>query len=353
MIFICGMNIETFAALRIYAKRKIAKDELLDSDKLFSYIREDRSMPGQSVIDIEFNNQQDFLEALGMRDDDIWFYQMMTGPYSEYEFLDHYSAIEDFMTGYGFYFSLDEENKDLLSEISKAILPMKVDFEDDEYRKELSEKLIENFGKQIKYVVEDYVDEKNRAFKISLEKVINKEMDEYFAELGIDAYGEGFRITVADLLALYINENAIHLPLKELLERVFRRRESPGGWQEDFYAYEDPDDFDSSGFNRTANRFCSDILETIEEEGEEEGVGIKDFTDMTSRILKKFKQEQYYFLPKDPKKETRFKIEGFKFPEMKVVVTLSKGLKQKTILVSEQNFYNLLYQPSLFSLDEI
>ena len=169
----------------------------------------------------------------------------------------------------------------------------------------------------------------------------------------IDAYSEGFRITVADLLVLYLNENAIHLPLKELLERVFRRRESPGGWQEDFYAYEDPDDFDSVSFNRTANRFFSDILETIEEEGEEEGVSFKDFTDMTSRILKKFRQEEYYFLPKDAKKETRFKIEGFKFPEMKVVVTLSKGLKQTTITVSEQNFYNLLYQPSLFSLDEI
>lgn len=352
------MNIETFTALRNYAKRKITKDELLSSDKLFSYMREDRSMPGQSVIDIEFNGQQDFLEALGMRDDDIWFYQMMTGPYSEYEFLDHYSAIEDFMEGYGFYYTLDEENKELLSEISKAILPMKVNFKDDEYLKELSGKLMENFGKQIKYVVEDYVDEKNNAFKISLEKVINKEMDEYYAELGIDAYHNGFRITVADLLALYINENAIHLDLKELLERVFGRREAPGGWQEDYYAYEDPDDFDSSSFNKTANRFFSDILETIEEEGEEEGVTIKDFTDMTSRILKKFRQEEYYFLPKDSKKETRFKIEGFKFPEMKVVVTLSKGLKQQyikqsTVYLSEQNFYNLLYQPSLFSLDEI
>lgn len=107
------MNYETFRSLRNYAKRKITKDELLSSDKLFSYMREDRSTPGQSVIDVEFNNQQDFLEALGMREDDIWFYQMMTGPYSEYEFLDHYSAIEDFMTGYGFYYTLDEENKEL------------------------------------------------------------------------------------------------------------------------------------------------------------------------------------------------------------------------------------------------
>ena len=347
------MNYETFRSLRNYAKRKITKDELLASDNLFSYMREDRSTPGQSVIDIAFHNQQDFLESLGMRDDDVWFYQVINSPYNGYEFIDHYSSIEDFMEGYSFYYTLDEENKELLSEISKAILPIKVNFEDDEYRKELSEKLMENFGKQIKYIVEDYVDEKNLAFKISLEKVINKEMDEYFTELGIDAYSEGFRITVADLIALYINEGDLHISLKELLEKIFGRREAPGGWQEDFYTYEDPNDFDSVSFNRTANRFFSDILETIEEEGEEEGVSFKDFTDMTSRILKKFRQEEYYFLPKDPKKETRFKIEGFKFPEMKVVVTLSKGLKQKSILVSEQNFYNLLYQPSLFSLDEI
>lgn len=347
------MNYETFRSLRNYAKRKITKDELLGSDKLFSYMREDRSTPGQSVIDVEFNSQQDFLETLGMRDDDVWFYQMVNSPYSEYEFMDHYSAVEDFMGGYGFYYTLDEENKELLSEISKAILPMKVNFEDDEYRKELSEKLMENFGKQIKYVIEDYVYERNHSYKTSLEREINKEMDEYFAELGIDAYSEGFRITVADLIALYIEEGELHISLKELLERIFSRKESPGGWQEDYYAYEDPNDFDSLGFNRTANRFFSDILDTIQEEGEEEGASFKDFTDMTYRILKKFKQEEYYFLPKDPKRETRFKIEGFKFPEMKVGVTLSKGLKQKTILVSEQNFYNLLYQPSLFSLDEI
>ena len=93
------MNYETFRSLRNYAKRKITKDELLDSDKLFSYIREDRSMPGQSVIDIAFHNQQDFLESLGMRDDDVWFYQVINSPYNGYEFIDHYSSIEDFMEG--------------------------------------------------------------------------------------------------------------------------------------------------------------------------------------------------------------------------------------------------------------
>lgn len=347
------MNLETFSALRNYGRRKITKDELLGSDRLFSYMREDRSTPGQSVISIEFNNQQEFLEALGLSEDDVWFYQMINSPYSDYEFIDHYSSTEDFMEGYSFYYVLNDENKELLSEISKAILPMKVDFSDDEYRKELSKVLIDNFGKQIKFVIEDYISEKNHAFQVSLSKAMNKEMDEYFDELGIDAYNDGFRITVADLIALYINEGSIHLPLEELLNNLFSKREAPGGWQEDYYAYEDPDDFDSESFNRYANRIFTEILDTIQEEGEEEGISFKDFTDMTSRILKKFRQEEYYFLPKDTKKETRFKIEGFKFPDMKIMVTLQKGLKQTTISLSEDNFYNLLYQPTLFKLDEI
>lgn len=347
------MNYETFRALRSYAKRKITKDELLSSDDLFSYMREDRSTPGQSVISVEFKNQQEFLEALGLSEDDVWFYQVINSPYNDYEFIDHYSSTEDFMEGYSFYYTLNDENKELLSEISKALLPMKVDFSDDEYTKELSRVLMDNFGKKIKYVIEDYVYEKNHAFQRSLSTAMNKEMNEYFDELGIDAYRDGFRITVADLIALYINEGDLHISLKELLERIFGRKQAPGGWQEDYYAYENPDDFDSESFNNTANKIFTEIYETIQEDGEEEGISFKDFTDMTSRILKKFRQEEFYFLPKDSKKETRFKIEGFKFPDMKIIVTLSKGLKKKTLSLGEQNFYNLLYQPSLFSLDEI
>ena len=88
-------------------------------------------------------------------------------------------------------------------------------------------------------------------------------------------------------------------------------------------------------------------------ENSAEGANIDDFTEMTSRVTKKFNQDEWNVLPKDPKKQTRFKIEGFDFPEMKVRVSLSKGLQQKTVALSEDNFYNLLYQPTLFNLDEI
>jgi hypothetical protein len=148
-------------------------------------------------------------------------------------------------------------------------------------------------------------------------------------------------------------ENAIHIPLKQLLEKVFESDKQYFGWNDDIYEYANDDDFDSVSFNKYAGRILDSILDRIVDAGEELGVDINDFTSMTARIEKKFKTGEWYILPKDTTKQTRFKVVGFEFPNMKISVLLQKGLKQKIVSLSEQNFYNLLYQPSLFSLDEI
>jgi hypothetical protein len=151
-----------------------------------------------------------------------------------------------------------------------------------------------------------------------------------------------------------MEHNAIHLSLRDLLEKVYSESsDAPGGWSNDWYNYTDDDEFDKISFNQYANGQLNQMLETIEEEGEEEGVEFEDFVALTDRITKKFNQGEYYFLPKDPKKETRFKIDGFEYPSMKITVTLQKGLKQTTVKLSEENFYHLLFQPSLFNLDAI
>lgn len=348
------MNIETFSALRNYAKGKIDRSELMDSSDLFSNVSGRNRIPGDDIIDIEFPNEEEFLRALGLHDDDIWFYQTINSPYGGgYEFMDSYSVNSDFEDGYRVYYELNDENKELLSQISKSILPMKVDFESEEYRQKLSEKLLQNFRKQTDDILEDYRDTLNYSYNKKISEVMTEEMDEYFSELGINAYREGFNITVADLISLYLQEGYIHLPLKKLLENIFNRKNAPGNWLDDAFNYDSSSYFDSISFNDYTSSKLNQIMEIIEESGEEEGVSIKDFTDMTERVSKKFMQGKYYFLPKDPKKETRFKIEGFEFPQMKVVVTLSKKLQKRTISLSEQSFYNLLYQPSLFNLDEI
>jgi hypothetical protein len=347
------INIETFAALRNYAKGKIDAHQLMDADKLFDSIKEDYRNPAESIIRIDFNNKEDLLRTLGLSDDDIYFYLSVTNPYDSYDFIDGYYAQEEFKDGYGVYYLLDEENTNTLSQISRAILPKKVDFADTEYLQELSSVLLQNFKRETENIIDDYVAEKNIQMNREAYKVVEKELQDYIDSLGFEVTNSGLRISVGELINLYLMNNAIHVPLKKLLENLFESDKQHFGWNDDIYEYANDNDFDSVSFNKYAGRILDNILDRIVDAGEELGIDINDFTAMTARIEKKFKTGEWYILPKDTTKQTRFKVEGFEFPNMKISVSLQKGLKQKTVLLSEQNFYNLLYQPSLFSLDEI
>jgi hypothetical protein len=240
-----------------------------------------------------------------------------------------------------------------LSQIARAILPKKVDFGDAESLKELSAVLLQNFKREIENIIDEYASEKNYQMNGEAYKVVEKELKDYTDSLGFEVTDTGLRISVGQLIHLYLMENAIHLPLKKLLEKVFESDKQYFGWSDDIYGYANDNDFDSVRFNKYAGQILDNIIDRIVDAGEEEGVDINDFLAMTARIEKKFETGKYYFLPKDKTKETRFKVEGFEFPNMKISVGLQKGLTEKTVSLSEQNFYNLLYQPSLFSLDEI
>ena len=345
--------LDTFIALRNYVRGKINAYELEDADELFTEVREDRQNRGQSKINVEFKNEEKFLEVMGLSDDDSWFYRVINSPYSDYEFMDYYSAKEDFENGWGLYYNLNDDNKEKLAQISKIILPIKVDFDSEQFRNQLSEKLLTNFRRETEDIISDYQSERNSEARTSARDSVNKEFDEFLDQLGFESYGDGFRTTVANLMMLYLKENKIHLSLEDLIDDIVRNITSPGGWADDTYQYMNDDNFDTESFNNYTSRKLDDILEKLEDGPGEDGVTVQDFTEMTDRITKKFEQDKYYNLPKDAKKETRFKIEGFEYPSMKVVVILQKSFKHKKVKLSEDNFYNLLYQPTLFNLDEI
>lgn len=345
--------LDTFIALRNYVRGKINAYELEEADELFSDVREDRQNRGQSKITVEFDSEEKFLETMGLSDDDNWFYRAINSPYSDYEFMDWYSAKEDFENGWGLYYVLNDENKEKLEQISRIILPIKFDLDSEQFRNQLSEKLLTNFRSETEDIISDFQTERNYEARANARDSVNKEFDDFLDQLGFESYGDGFRTTVANLMMLYLKENKIHLSLEDLIDDIVRNVTSPGGWAEDTYQYMNDDNFDRDSFNNYTSKKLDDILEKLEDGGTDEGVTVQDFTAMTDRITKKFEQDRYYNLPKDAKKETRFKIEGFEYPGMKVVVILQKGFKQKKVKLSEDNFYNLLYQPTLFNLDEI
>jgi hypothetical protein len=344
--------LDTFIALRNYVKGKIDSYELKESDDLIYRVIEDRQNRGQSEIVLSFDREDEFLKFLGLHEDDIWFYQVVNSPYSDYEFIDSYSVKEDFENGEGLYYSLDEENEEKLADISRIILPMKVDFNNENFRSQLFKKLLTNFKDDTEDILYDFQLERNREMRITAQNSINKEMMDYLDKFDFNEFGnDGFKTTVANLIMLYVRENAIHFSLKELIKRITENSSVPGNWLDNQYEFQDDGNFDKESFNSYTSSKLDKILEKLEDS--EEGVTIQDYTEMTQRITKKFEQDKYYNLPKDLKKETRFKIDGFLYPAMKVVVTLSKGMKQRKVKLSEDNFYNLLYQPSLFNLDEI
>jgi hypothetical protein len=342
---------ETFVALKDYVKGKIQKWELEDSDPDIYHVREDRSNLGQSVIKLGFNDDK-FWKSVGLHEDDVWFMKMINSHYSDYEFMDSYSVKEDFSNGYTIFYELNDDNIEKLKLISRYIFPKKFDLENEEFRSDFAEKLLTSFKRQTQDILDDYQNEKNREMTRVAQERIGKELDNYFNEFGFTYIPDDeFTTTVANLIMWYIRENAIHEPIEKLLPKIFSSsRISVGGWQENSYEYQDSKEFDSVSFNNYVERKLDEIIERIED-GADSDFDVKDYVAMVDRISKKIEVGKWHNLPK--KKDVRFYIENFEMNPNKVVVKLSRALQQRELKLSEENFYHLLYQPTLFNLEEI
>ena len=81
-----------------------------------------------------------------------------------------------------------------------------------------------------------------------------------------------------------------------------------------------------------------------------------EFLKIIEKINKKFQtghKGATYVLPKDKTQKVTFRITGFDIPNSKIIVLLRKGLKQRELKLSADNFYKLLYQPELFEFGEL
>jgi hypothetical protein len=337
--------------LKDYSRGKIQKWELVDSDPDIYHVGEDRSNRGQSTIKLGFNDDK-FWGRVGLNDDDVWFMNAINSPYSDYEFIDSYSIKEDFRNGYSIFHELNEDNIEKLQRISRYIFPKKFDLENDEFKSGLSEKLLSSFKNETQDILDDYQSEKNREMTQVAQESIEKELTNYFNDFGFTyVAGDEFTTTVANLMMWYIKENMVHVPIAELLPKIFQTNKiDVGGWLDNSYEYQDSEKFDSDSFNNYVGRKLDDIIEKIED-GYDDDANIQEYIDMVDRLSKKFQLNKWFNLPK--KREVRFAIENFEMNPNKVVVRLQKDLKQRTLKLSEENFYHLLYQPTLFNLEEI
>lgn len=346
--------LDSFYGIKDFIKGKINAYQLQDIDPNIERVRTNTQNLAQSEITIEFDDDVKFFDLFDISENDVWFMKMINSYYSDYEFLDYYSVKEDFLNGYTIFGHFDEENIEKLEQINRLIYGKKFDLEDEDFRKGLANKMFDAFNFPTQDILNDYQSEKNTEMSQVARKSINQEVDDYFKTFDFEFIPyDGLKTTAANLVMWYIRTNSVHLTIEELLKKIFdTNRGNLGGWHDNSYEFQNDEYFDNESFNRTVSRNLDKILESIEDDFEWEGFDLNSYLQMVDRITKKYDFERWYNLPKKPQ-DVRFQIVAFYKNPNKIEVKLSKGLKQRSLKLSEENFYNLLYQPTLFNFEEI
>jgi len=341
--------------LREFSRGRIDSSELEKLDDSILDVKVKDPL-GQSIVIIDFKNDENLFKILELNEDDQWFLPMVTSHYTNYEFMDSYQVEEDFKEGYTIYGELNETNIELLKQIAELILPQKkFDLNNDEYRIELSKTLLSLFEREIDSILSDYHAEKEHEMSKTARESITKDFNDFFESIGFKVYRDYDEIatTVANLLMWSAKLNLHKVDAISLFRQIvdYNGNGALGGWSENSYEFQDSDNFDSDSFNNYTEKQLESILEKIEESEELGGDAIKNFLDFRNRILSKFDLQKWYKLPKD--KKVSFRVEGFDRENMKVIVRLEEQFKgYRNVKLSEDNFYNLLYQPELFKFGE-
>lgn len=338
--------------LREFMRGKITPYQLQDSDNSVIVRKYVPNMPAQSELVISFDDYDELLKAIGLREDDIHFYHNVKNPYYSGELLSSDSFEDDFLQGYGPWYHFNEENEEKIQKIAKIIFPGKLDLNDEDSKGEFARKLKNIFRRSFEDIVSDYSNERNNELRISAESHIDSEIENILDEFDFKLSGDGIKTTAVNLFGLYAKTGMLDAPPKKLIKYAIEDLDNQiGGWYENLYDMSTDTNFDQEGFNNEVSRTLDSLIDDVYDE--DKNPNISEFLKVYERITKKFTLGKWYNLPKDKTKEVDFKISSLDPETNKVLVELRKGLKRKNLKLSEQNFYNLLYQPELFQFGEL
>ena len=334
--------------LRDFVRGKVSAGDLEDSDDAILSVREGDPL-GQSIITIDFGEDEKVYHAMDLSDDDIWFLNIINSYYSDYDFMDSYQVESDFKDGYNVYGELDKENLEKIKQIASIIIPNKeYQLDNEEYRIELSGKLLNLFNREMDYILGEYHSEKENEMMTTAKETISKEMEDYLESIGFSIkrpYDE-LNTTPANLLMWGVRLGIQKIDVISLFNRIvqFNGTGRMGSWAENSYEYQDDKNFDSVSFNRQTGRNLDEILEKLESDN-----NVQEFLEFRQRIESKYTMNRWYRLPKD--EDIKFKVFGFDRENMKVDVQITANFKgSKSFSLSEEGFQNLLYQPELFDI---
>jgi hypothetical protein len=176
-----------------YVKNNGTKDDIYDSASSIYHI-DTKNPLGKTQITVEFEGDEDFLDAVGLDDDDKYFLKNIS--FGDYDLFDYYNVMDDFREGYIVYGDLDEENIEKLKYISSVLLPGEsFNLDDDKFKIKLSEVLLSFYDGQIENIISEWKEEQEIASKENVVNVVEKELDEYLNKINFSVYTKFDKIT--------------------------------------------------------------------------------------------------------------------------------------------------------------
>ena len=335
--------------LRNFSKGRITKDELYRLDDSIYDIDVNEPL-GQSIITIQFKDDKELVKELDIDEQDIWFMTALNS-YNGYDFMDSYQVEQDFKDGYSIYGDLNTENYETLKEIATTILPNReFNFEDEDYRMELSQMLLDLFPDEMDYIFGDFAFERDIEMNTVAKEVIKDEFERPLEENGVNLNYDmdEVEITLADLYLGALQLNMFNSDAKEIIVAIIQKAlgSNVGGWYDNSYEFQDDSKFDSKSFNNSVKRQFEKIDKKLDERSDE-FFTVQDFVEFRNRVTSKFKLKTWYENPKD--NNIIFLIDSIEPHSMSVrlnVKTKDNGL-YKQLVLNEEQFNNFLYQYSL------
>lgn len=337
-----------------YVKNNGTKDDIYDSASSIYHI-DTKNPLGKTEITVEFEGDEDFLDAIGLDDDDKYFLKNIS--FGDYDLFDYYNVMDDFKEGYIVYGDLDEENIEKLKYISSVLLPGEsFNLDDENFRIKLSDALLSFYDGQIENIITEWKEEQEIASKENVVNVVEKELDEYLNKINFSIYSKFDKITttITQLVMWWIFLGRPEIDdVAEFFVKILEKSgksSNLGGWDE--LRYTGNFEINTERFNDNVSKQLDDIIETIEEDE-----NINEFVKMTKRISSKFTVGYGKWVPLPKNKKIMYNITGFDRDGNKIDVRLRKMYKDsyqfRELKLTEENFYYLLFQPTLFKFDEI
>jgi hypothetical protein len=268
--------------------KKIAKGEEVNRwsypDELINYISYTKGKSAK--VEIVFDNDDDFLEILGVTDeDDLYVWRRFMGRYSyDYDF-DMWRYEEDWKEGY-VVDSFKDENIEITNKILKLIDPNLHLGNNETDSSEISKLLGTMFPDEVSDITYEYGRYDDECSSRAVQKQLMDETNDPFRNFGIiqKQHAYKFVTSVNILLNLYKMLNAEDEDLKGMLKLLYENYGgiTVGGWYDlEYNVY--CDDYDTEGFQGEVKRNLNKMLEKVEEEFD--GVDQEEFNKMYDKVM--------------------------------------------------------------------